>query len=82
MTAQVTVEPDAQWTLQVDLQITRRKIYHQVLTPKGAPAIQSRYVSDCIQFLAAEGIMCYRVECCPERADLVSAMQLRLERYF
>lgn len=57
------------WTLLLDREITRRKIYHQVVNPRGLLMYSSRTVSACIDYLEAEGVSAYEVRLSPHRND-------------
>lgn len=56
------------WRLVLDQSITRRKLYHIVCDPTGAPVYRSMFVSECIAWLDASGIEEYEAEPSPVRA--------------
>lgn len=62
-----TVEERPAWALYLDQWITRRKIYHIVQNPAGETVYKSRYVGECMAFLAAEGVSRYLVHPDPQR---------------
>lgn len=64
------------WSLLLDREITRRKIYHQVVDPRGILAFSSRYVTECVEYLANEAVEEYKLVLSPRR------QQLEREFYF
>lgn len=47
------------WTIWLDLPITRRKIYHTIKDPVGNRVFSSRFLSECLAYLDAEGVTEY-----------------------
>lgn len=52
-------DDDPPYVIWLDLPITRRKIYHSVLDPGGARVFSSRFLSECLAYLDAEGVTEY-----------------------
>ena len=52
--------PEGQhWVLWLDCEVTRRKLYHIVTDSNDRTRFRSRFVSECIAFLANEGVEAY-----------------------
>lgn len=71
---------ERRWSLLLDREITRRKIYHQVVDPRGVLAFSSRYVTECIEYLANEGIEEYTLALSPRRQQLERDVRLTVKR--
>lgn len=51
------------WSILVDCPLTRRKVTNAVFDPSGEPVFRSRHIWDCVEYLDAEGIETYKIEC-------------------
>jgi len=49
------------WVIYTDAQLTRRKRYHCIVSPKNAFTFKSKDLWDCIEWLAAEEIDEYQL---------------------
>lgn len=47
------------WRIWLDVRITRRKAYHIVKDAQGVSQFRSRILSECLAWLAAEGVEDY-----------------------
>ena len=47
------------WQVWLDLIVTRRKVAHTVIDPSGAPIYHSRFLSECLAYLANQGVREY-----------------------
>lgn len=56
------------WSLVLDIDITRRKTYHLVVDPAGAVQFRSRYPSECMAWLANEGVERYTLNPARDRS--------------
>lgn len=68
------VEAEQGWVIWCERPITRRKRFHSVVNPQGVVEWKSRHLGECVEYLAAQGILCYLMRVEPfdtrERLDL------------
>lgn len=50
---------EGHWQVWLDLLVTRRKVHHTIIDPSGNPIYHSRFLSECLGWLAENGIQAY-----------------------
>lgn len=58
----VGADRNGRWTVRLDLQITKRKRFHDVQNPDGRTVFMHNLAGQCFHWLEAEGIAEYLVE--------------------
>jgi len=68
------------WQVWLDLSVTRRKIHHTVIDPSGNPLYHSRFLSECLAYLAEMQIEAYWIVPNRSRSLAVPLDPIKIER--
>lgn len=68
------------WQVWLDLSVTRRKIHHTVVDPSGHPIYNSRFLSECLAYLAQNDVRAYVLVPNRSRSLAVPLDTIRIER--
>lgn len=69
------------WQVWLDLSVTRRKIHHTVVDPSGHPIYNSRFLSECLAYLAQNDVREYVLVPNRTRSLAVPLDTIRIERH-